>query len=123
MMKKKKENLLELIPCLKPHLSLQPAREDEELVCVVIPRTSWIERFSIRFLKQPETIKVKLDELGSFVIRLCDGRHTVDEIQKKLEAAFGEKAEPVLPRLATFLQMVEENGWIRWEKSGEKKGC
>lgn len=123
MMKRRKENLLELIPCLKPHLSLKPADEEKELVYVVIPRTSWIERFSIRFLKQPSEIKVKLDDIGSFVIRLCDGKHTVDEIKQKLDIKFGEKAEPVLPRLAMFLQMIEENGWIKWEKSNEKKGC
>ena len=121
MMRKRRENLLELIPCLKPHLSLKPA-DEKELVYVVIPRTSWLERLSIRLLKQPSAIKVKLDEIGSFVIRLCDGQHTVHEIQQKLELQFGEKAEPVLPRLAMFLQMIEENGWIKWDKS-EKKGC
>lgn len=113
--KKSSVNLLELIPVLNPHLALEQD-EDQKTVIVVIPRSSWIERFSIRFLKQPAVNKVKLDHIGSFVIRLCDGKHTVDEIKQKVELQFGEKAEPSLPRLAKFLEIIEMNGWMKWKE-------
>lgn len=113
--KKRSVNLLELIPVLNSHLKLEQD-EDQETVIVVIPRTGWIERLSIRFLKQPPVNKIKLDHIGSFVIRLCDGKYTVDEIRQKVELEFGEKAEPSLPRLAKFLEIIEMNGWMNWKE-------
>ncbi|MGA8941826.1 MAG: PqqD family protein [Thermoactinomyces sp.] len=114
--KKNSVNLLELIPSLDPRITLEQDRE-QETVTVVIPRSSWIERFSVRFLNQPPVNKVKLDQIGSFVIRLCNGEHTVGEIKHKVEQQFGEKAEPALPRLAKFLEILEANGWMKWKET------
>ncbi|RAL26359.1 PqqD family protein [Thermoflavimicrobium daqui] len=113
--KKGKENVLDKIPVLKELYQLESI--DEETVQVVIPRTSFIERLSVRFLKQPSHIRVRLDRLGSFVIGCCDGKHRVEEIQEKLIDHFGEEAEPVLPRLVQFLQIMEVNGWITWKEA------
>ncbi len=113
--KKHSVNLLELVPSLNPHLTLEQDG-GKDTVIVVIPRTSWIERLSVRFLKQPPVNKVKLDQIGSFVIRLCDGKHTVGEIMEKVELQFGEMADPVLPRLAKFLEIIETNGWMKWKE-------
>jgi hypothetical protein len=115
--RKKKQNLLTMTPVLKETYTLEPASADSEKMQVVIPRDSWLERLSIRFLKQPDRIKVKLDELGSFVLSHCNGDYTVEEIADRVEAHFGEEAEPVLPRLVKFLQIVEANGWIHMQKA------
>ncbi|MBA4602755.1 PqqD family protein [Thermoactinomyces mirandus] len=114
--KKRTVNLLELLPSLKPCLTVEQVEGEKKAVYIVIPRTSWIERFSVRFLKQPPVNKVRLDQIGSFVIQLCDGKHTVGEIMRKVELEFGEKAEPTLPRLAKFLEIIEANGWIEWKE-------
>jgi hypothetical protein len=114
--RKAKENLLELAPVLKPAYTLEPLAGEKDLLQVVIPRTNLLERFSIRFLKQPTHIRVRLDRLGSFVIVLCDGTHTVEEIGEKVAKHFGAEAEPVLPRLVKFLEIVEANGWIDWKR-------
>lgn len=110
---RKLKNLLEMRPVLKPALSLNSI-QDAGCLEVVIPRTSWIEKISIRFLRQPTHIRVRLDELGSFAISCCDGNHTVSQIERKMVERFGAKAEPALPRLVKFLEMVEANGWIDW---------
>ncbi|PTX59118.1 coenzyme PQQ synthesis protein D (PqqD) [Melghirimyces profundicolus] len=111
-----RKNLLEMKPLLKEQYKLEPRDSAESgfpLYELVIPRDSWLERLSVRYLGQPETIKVKLDRLGSYVLSHCRGELTVEEISDKLSETFGEEAEPVLPRLVKYLEIVETNGWIR----------
>ncbi|SFX42323.1 Coenzyme PQQ synthesis protein D (PqqD) [Thermoactinomyces sp. DSM 45891] len=107
-------NLLEMKPLLRSHFQIEKNEENQNLCKVLLPRMSWIERFSIRFLNQPLMIKVQLDSLGSFVIQRCEGVQTVQQISDDLLNQFGEEAEPILPRLATFLEMIEVNGWIHF---------
>ncbi|WP_380162794.1 PqqD family protein [Kroppenstedtia sanguinis] len=118
--KKKRSNLLKMKPLLKDRYTLEPLKSDSEagvFRCrLLIPRDSWLERLSVRWLKQPQTIKVKLDPLGSFVLSRCDGDQTVEEIAQGLTDTFGEEAEPVLPRLVKYLQIAEANGWV-WMKT------
>ncbi|EOS56906.1 hypothetical protein C812_01835 [Paenibacillus barengoltzii G22] len=111
-------NLLEMIPCLLPHLKVAIGKDGRAEL--LLPRRSWLERQSIRFLKQPPVIHVHLDELGSEVITRCDGTHTVDEIAEVIKLRFGEAAEPLLPRLSKFIEILEANGWLRWADERQK---
>lgn len=109
-----KQNLLKMCPTLQEGLRLEERDEDASLITLIVPRTSWLERLSIRFLKQPSERRIQLDALGSFVMRQCDGQKQVDEIGQLVEAEFGEQAQPTLPRLVKFLQTVEAMGWIHY---------
>ncbi|HET7578849.1 MAG TPA: PqqD family protein [Bacillales bacterium] len=112
---KEQKNLLTMTPVLKKRYQLEQTRSELSGLRLIIPRNNWLERLSVRFLNQPEAIKVRLDELGSFVLTRCDGKWNVNEIATGLEGEFGENAKPILPRLVKYLQMVEMNGWIFWE--------
>lgn len=117
MLKKRKvnlkdRNLLDMLPVLRDGLA---AVGESGRVTVHVPRQSWIERQAVRFLKQPAVIKVRLDELGSAVVSRCDGSHTVSDIADGLRAEFGEAAEPLLPRLVKFIEVMEANGWLDWQ--------
>jgi len=111
--KKKQKNLLTMTPILKDRYELDHASDGTTRL--VVPRDGWLERLSVRFFNQPESIKVRLDKLGQYVLSRCDGSMTVQEIAERLEQDFGESAKPILPRLVKFLQMIEANEWIRWE--------
>jgi len=111
--KKKLENILEMTPKLNEWLHLNAGGGSSTLV---VPRTSWIEKMSIRFLKQPDSIKVDVTGLGGFVLERCNGVHNVQEIADQLAGQYGEEAEPVLPRLVKYLEIVEMNGWITWKR-------
>ncbi len=113
MFHKKRNNMLVMKPILKEHYRLEPSPDEDTQLILVVPRTGWLERLSIRWLGQPEAIRVQLDELGSFVLSRCDGTRTVQELADALEQAFGQKAEPVLPRLVQFLKILDANGWIQ----------
>jgi hypothetical protein len=108
--------MLEMIPQLKAHLRLE-REEGAAEAALILPRTSWLERMSIKYLKQPAAIRVQLDALGAFVLSHCNGQHTVQQIADKVQERFGEEAEPLLPRLIKFMQIVEANGWIVWQES------
>lgn len=111
---------MKMRPVLKERFTLEPLgghQESGSFRCrLLISRDSWLERLSVRWLKQPQTIQVKLDPLGSFVLSHCDGKRTVEEIAEGLAETFGEEAEPVLPRLVKYLQIVEANGWVRMKR-------
>ncbi|GAA4720317.1 PqqD family protein [Brevibacillus fulvus] len=116
--RRKRANLLQMTPILKEHVRLHTTGDKHLLL---IPRTSWLERFSIRYMQQPKMIQIELDPLGNTVLQCCTGAHTVSEIAEILVNRFGQEAEPVIPRLVKFLQTVEFNGWLNWQHEQYEK--
>lgn len=115
--KRAEENLLNMVPLLRSHIGIE--KDEEGKVTLFLTRTSWLEKQSIRFLKQPERIQVHLDELGSAVVSRCAGKHSVEEIASIIGAEFGESAEPIYPRLVKYLEILEANGWLTWIRESE----
>ena len=54
-----------------------------------------------------------LDETGSFLWPLIDGRQTVYELAAPLKERFGEAAEPLYPRIAKYFQILHSYGFVR----------
>jgi hypothetical protein len=48
-------------------------------------------------------LKLRLDVVGAFAWRLCDGSTSVAEIAAAMQEEFGDAVEPVEERLVTFL--------------------
>lgn len=59
-------------------------------------------------------LRVRLDDTGSFVWRLCDGEHTVEQIAGALREHEGKDAPDVAPRLEWFLGTMTRRGMIGW---------
>jgi hypothetical protein len=57
-------------------------------------------------------VRVKLDALGSFVWKMCDGKTTVAEISDKMTAEFGETAASAQERIRKFLLMLEKSDLV-----------
>ncbi|MED1662566.1 PqqD family protein [Brevibacillus laterosporus] len=112
--KKKHGNLLTMRPMLAKRIML--GKSEDGISTIIIPRDSWLERLSVRYLRQPAAFRIKLDVLGSYVIARCTGTYTVAEIAEEIRQEFGEQAEPVLPRLSRFFQMIETNQWVTWRE-------
>ncbi|MFD2616302.1 PqqD family protein [Terrilactibacillus laevilacticus] len=109
---KKKDNMLLLSPKLKEGVKV--ARDQDPYL--LIQRQNWLERLSIRFFKQPSCRKIKLDALGEFVVGQLDGKQTVLDIEKRFIEKFGNEDDKALARLVKFLQILEANQWIEWNK-------
>ena len=86
---------------------------------MIVQRTNFVERLTIRFLKQPAFRRIKLDKFGKFVIEQMKYHKDVHKISEEMIEHFGEEAEPALPRLVKFLEILEVHEWIIWED--EKK--
>ena len=109
--KKKQVNLLDMIPEHTCDWSYQ--QKNTELVRILKPRfdTQLGKRIGKK-LKVKETYNINLDEYGTAVWRTIDGKLTVGELGELLQTQFGDKVEPLYPRLAEFLRILESQNII-----------
>jgi hypothetical protein len=111
---KQERNLLRMRPLRVKEWYLG---EESKHVHIAYPklRSRVGKRFGTLFGIVP-TYAVKLDQYGSAVWELCDGGKTVEQIGKAIEERFGEKVEPLYPRLSKFLELLERSKLIRYEE-------
>lgn len=106
-------NFYELVPRRK--------REYDELaggaVEVLLPRygTGVVGRV-LKYFLNSKPVRVRLDDVGARVWRLCDGRRSVLDIGAAVRDAFGERVEPVNDRVAAFLDQMHKTGLIEWNE-------
>lgn len=104
MKKNKKEtNLLELIP-----MRVSDWKDnDDELVTLILPKfKSKIGKAFASMIKNP-TYEVKLDKIGAFLWKKCDGNKNVYDISEDMVKEFGEEIEPVYERIKIFINMLK----------------
>jgi hypothetical protein len=111
-MTKQVKNFLEMIPAQR-----RPFHQSENgRVEVLLPR--WgdgrVGRFLGTFLKSTP-YRMRLDDVGTSVWLLCNGRRSVYEIGKCLQDNFGDSIEPVYDRLGLFLKQMKRSGIIEWK--------
>jgi hypothetical protein len=70
----------------------------------------------------PEFLKIPLDEQGTRIWELCDGKHNILQIAKIAYAEFKEDIEPVLPRVVKFLELLLKRNFISL-KAPERPKC
>lgn len=117
-MKKTNINLLDL----KPKHNRAWEENDPGCVSVLQPRFSnrIMKKIFEPVLKNPD-IRIRLDEYGSFVWKLCDGEHSISDISQKLKTRFGESIEPVIDRLAQFMKYLERYEFIKYDNLPDEK--
>jgi len=99
-------------------LSCVPARKaghettDDGKVVVLQPRFDWrpLQAWMER-MNKPH-VRVKLDEIGSFIWLQCDGETKVEAIAAALEAKFGERVAPARERTVLFFRHMTRAGII-----------
>ncbi len=116
MMKKKtkkitSQNFLEFIP--EKNTQLEWHTDNKGTITLDIKNKGFFNRLAqIVFLK-PEYTHVHLDEFGSFVWPLIDGKKDILTLGEAVKEHFGEKAEPLYPRLAKYFQILESYHFIK----------
>lgn len=122
-MKKKKEtiseNYLEKIPVRADGLKWDI--NDKGRVTLYIHNTGFMKKLTQKLFHKPEYTQVHLDENGSFIWPLINGRKSIMEFGEPVKEQFGEKAEPLYPRLAKFFQILESYHFIYFKKGAVGK--
>ena len=117
-MKKKKtvipENYLERIPS-RPE-SIKWTVDKDGIVTLEIENKGLFNRIAQKVFFRPKTSFVHLDETGSFLWPLLDGKQTITELGKLVEEKFGEASHPLYERLATYFKILDSYGFVEWVK-------
>jgi len=115
--KKADVNLLDLVP----RRTAEHEIDDARIVTILMQRfrNRHLERLFVpRF--RSKYIRIKLDEIGSEVWLLCDGRRSVGEIASLMREKFNERIEPCTNRLAVFFGQLERARFIDYANLEER---
>jgi hypothetical protein len=117
---KKSRNLLTLVPIKNCKWTRQ--KDNPELVKLYKPKfdTKFGKKIGKKLKIKPE-YTINLDEYGTAVWRLCNGKITFKEIADILKTQFGDDVEPLYERLAAFFKILESNELIIFKSEDEKK--
>lgn len=114
----KKDNFLMYIP-RKKHNTWEVRKGK---VYLIFYHNKSIEKFVRWLVKKPCVSDMSLDDLGSSVWLLIDGKNSVYDIGKKLEEKFGESCQPVYDRLIMYIRYLNRRGWIAFDRGNQRGG-
>ena len=119
-MKKKKQegNYLDRIPKRKTGMDFT---EEDGIVTLNIENKGVFNKIAQKFFKKPKISYIHLDEFGSFVWLISDGRDDITSLGERVKEKFAEKAEPLYPRLAKYFQILDSYKFIEWVDTESKK--
>ncbi len=110
----------ELNPKMQRILSIYPMRspvkwtqENDRIVLIYPKDLTKFESWLHKRIGGPEVIRRPLDEIGSKIWLMCDGKHTVRDICTELDELYQEDIEPVLDRVSKFLELLLRSNLIR----------
>ncbi|KYH33275.1 coenzyme PQQ synthesis protein D [Clostridium tepidiprofundi DSM 19306] len=78
-----------------------------------------VEKFVRWLFKKPYKSDIELDERGTTVWQLMDGKRTVYDISKELSKKFGDDEKTSNQRLIMYLRYLVREGWISFRKEDE----
>lgn len=113
----KSENYLDLIPLRIEKFKWQ--QDEKGNVTIFVENTGLFNRLAQKLLKKPKVSQVHLEELGSFIWILIDGKLTVYDIAGLVKKEFGQKAEPLYERLVPYMRSLENCGFIQMKSAGK----
>lgn len=104
----------------KPQRAIDFTQNSDGLITILKPKFNnrWLVKYLLPRMQRPN-FKIKLDKVGSFVWKLCDGNMTVHKIGVEMKEKFGEKIDPVYERLSHFLHQLSQNKFISFQKPAE----
>ena len=123
MSKKRKKhdsqiNYLDLIP--KQSEEIRWHRDLKERVIIEVENRGIFNRIAQKVFGRPRFTKVHLDGNGTFIWPLIDGERSVADIAALVHEKFGEKAEPLYPRIVKYFQIMESYHFIKFLNMPDK---
>ena len=99
------------MPLRKPHVTTE---WEDDCAVIVFPRfkRDWVRRLFLPKGMSPY-IRVRLEENGTYVWNLIDGRNTVGDIIKRLANQFNNE-EGYESRITTYIGQLQKDGFITY---------
>ena len=94
-------------------------KDEQGVVTIFVENKGVFNRLAQKFLKKPKVSQVHLEEMGSFIWPLIDGKCTIMIIGEAVKEHFGEDAEPLYPRLVQYIKNLENYEFIKVLKPEE----
>lgn len=108
---KSKKNYLDYIPAKNEEFKWETT--DEKRIVINRTNNGWMERVTQVLLKRPKVTRIELEEYGTFIWPLIDGKRSVYDIAQLVKEEFGEKAEPLYDRLVAYFRSMDANKLIK----------
>ncbi len=107
-----KQNFLDFVP----HQKIESFSTDENgVITLEIENKGVFNRVAQKLFKKPKISYIHLDEMGSFVWPFIDGKRDITEIGVLVKEHFGDKAEPLYPRLSQYFKILESYGFVEFK--------
>ncbi len=111
MKKKNDTNYLDKIPV---HPDIKWSADENGIVTLEIENKGAMNRIAQKLFKKPKVSYIHLDKTGSFVWPLIDGKKSIEDLAKDVDAHFGAEAHPLYERLAQFFRVLDSYKFINW---------
>lgn len=113
MKKKSQENYLDKMPFRNPDINW--TADDKGIVTLEIENKGIIKKVTQILFKKPKISYIHLDEMGSFIWPLIDGKKDITAIGEFVKEHFGEKANPLYERLAQYIKILASYGFVKFD--------
>ena len=107
------EEILDFIPAFSKLNTWELT--EENLVVIHRVNRGFGAKFAQKFMRAPQISRIRLEEIGSFVIQHMDGQRTVRELADLVAEECGEQAEPRYARLAEYMRSLRNNEFIYYK--------
>ncbi len=112
MKKKTPKNYLDKKPVRHPEIEWNT--DEKGIITLEIKNKGVFKRLTQILFKKPKISYIHLDEMGSFIWPLIDGEKDITALGEYVKEHFGEKAEPLYPRLAKYVQILASYGFVKF---------
>ncbi|MFN3690150.1 MAG: PqqD family protein [Fimbriimonadales bacterium] len=110
-----RRQVLRLYPLRNAAVRSEPNEDGIYILIVPLQLRGLFGWFS-RIFKLPREHRIELDEIGSTVWALCDGRHSVETIVQRLVQQFKLERREAEYSLFAFLNTLSRRGFIAYSK-------
>lgn len=105
-------NYLDYIP--KYSETIEYTIDQDGKVTILVENKGVANRIAQKLMKKPKVSNIHLDDMGNFIWPLIDGCRSIYDISKEVHEHFGEKAEPLYNRLATYFRNLESYNFVEF---------
>jgi hypothetical protein len=115
------KNYLDYIPVI--NRSYKTETKEDGYVTIYVEKKGLMHKIAQKIFRRPYIFQFQLEEIGSFIWRHIDGRNTIYEIGQIVHEYFGEKAEPLYPRLIQYFQSLQSYDFIRYKTNPDEQAA